>query len=82
MEKCIIQVIMCCAKPRNLNMHLFELLYIYTYLLMCLLIFLLIYLLTCYLLTYLLIYLRIVCWLAISHANAYAHECTYMHALI
>ena len=74
------QAIMCCAGPRNLNMYLFELLYIILiYLLMCLLIFLLIYLLTCFLLTYLLIYLRIACWLAISHADAYAHECTCMH---
>ncbi len=55
-------------------------LFTYTYLLMCQLIFLLIYLLTCYLLTYLLIYLRIVCWLAISHADVYA--LTYVHALI
>ncbi len=52
---------------------------IHTYWLMSLRIFLLIYLLTCYLLTYLLIYLRIVCRLAISHADAYAHECTCMH---
>jgi len=78
-KKCIIQVIVCCAKTGTWMCTYFSL-FRYTYILAYVsTYFLLIYLLTCYLLTYLLIYLRIACWLSISHAVAYAHECTCMH---
>jgi hypothetical protein len=51
------QVIMCCAKPRNLNMYLFELVYIYVLNYLC--VYLFSYLFTYLLATYLLIYLFI-----------------------
>ena len=47
------QVIMCCAGPRNLNMYLFELVYIYLLTYLC------VYLFTYLLASYLLIYLFI-----------------------
>ena len=76
------QVIMCCAKPRNLNMYLFELVYIYVLNYLC--VYLFSYLFTYLLASYLLIYLFIYVLLAglLSHMQMLTHmnvrACTYL----